>query len=90
MGFQFLGPRSTVLSPSDPRSPTVGTFKEKSSARASMSLRQPLYSVVFAANSWELHYAMRLAKTEAGPYAWGVFFAGSCLGMSRAERPSVS
>ena len=24
MGFQFLGPRSTVLSPSDPRPPTVG------------------------------------------------------------------
>ena len=23
MGFQFLGPRSTVLSPSDPRPPTV-------------------------------------------------------------------
>ena len=24
MGFQFLGPRSTVLSPSDPRPPTIG------------------------------------------------------------------
>ena len=36
-----------------------------------------VYSVPLAANSRELHYAMRLAKTEAGPYAWGV----SCPGM---------
>ena len=27
MGFQFLGPRSTVLSPSDPRPPTVQSCK---------------------------------------------------------------
>ena len=36
-----------------------------------------VYSVPLAANSWELHYAMRLAKTEAGLYARGV----SCPGM---------
>ena len=28
MGFQFLGPRSTVLSPSDPRPPTVTCASE--------------------------------------------------------------
>ena len=29
MGFQFLGPRSTVLSPSDPRPPTVSMRRRK-------------------------------------------------------------
>ena len=33
MGFQFLGPRSTVLSPSDPRPPTVPQGQGKKAAQ---------------------------------------------------------
>ena len=36
-----------------------------------------VYSFPLVVNSWELHYAMRLAKTDAGPYAREV----SCPGM---------
>ena len=44
MGFQFLGPRSTVLSPSDPRPPTVGT--PTSIVNKSDRAKQPFSSTV--------------------------------------------
>ena len=68
MGFQFLGPRSTVLSPSDPRPPTVmdGSF-----VSCVPQLKLSLHEHVLSSESGcQVHFSWQAQRFERYDFSW--------------------